>query len=76
MTGKAFREITRPPVWLLKWRGMQILFADVIWTCINGWIDEERVMIESLTAIKRAGADMFLTYFAKDAAKWIDKNKK
>ncbi len=43
---------------------------------INGWIDEERVMIESLIAIKRAGADMFLTYFAKDAAKWIDKNKK
>jgi porphobilinogen synthase len=42
----------------------------------NGWIDEERVMIESLTAIKRAGADMFLTYFAKDAAKWIDKNRK
>jgi porphobilinogen synthase len=42
----------------------------------NGWIDEERVMIESLIAIKRAGADMFLTYFAKDAAKWIDKNKR
>lgn len=42
----------------------------------NGWIDEERVMIESLVAIKRAGADMFLTYFAKDAAKWIDENKK
>lgn len=42
----------------------------------NGWIDEERVMIESLTAIKRAGADMFLTYFAKDTAKWIDKNRK
>ncbi len=43
---------------------------------INGWIDEERVMIESLIAIKRAGADMFLTYFAKDAALWIEKNKK
>ena len=42
---------------------------------LNGWIDEERVMIESLTAIKRAGADMFLTYFAKDTASWIDKNK-
>lgn len=42
----------------------------------NGWIDEERVMLESLTAIKRAGADMFLTYFAKDVAKWIDKNRK
>ena len=31
-----------------------------------GWVDEERVMLESLTAIKRAGADMILTYFAKD----------
>ncbi len=43
---------------------------------INGWIDEERVMIESLIAIKRAGADMFLTYFAKDAARYLDKTKK
>ncbi|MCH7515526.1 MAG: porphobilinogen synthase [Bacteroidetes bacterium] len=42
----------------------------------NDWIDEERVMIESLTSIKRAGADMILTYFAKDAAKWIDIIKK
>lgn len=41
----------------------------------NGWIDEERVMMESLTAIKRAGADMILTYFAKDAARFLDKNK-
>lgn len=36
-----------------------------------GWIDEQRVMMESLTAIKRAGADMILTYFAKDAAKLL-----
>jgi len=43
---------------------------------INGWIDEERVMIESLMSIKRAGADMFLTYFAKDAARWLDKNRR
>ncbi|MHB8578422.1 MAG: porphobilinogen synthase [Ignavibacteriaceae bacterium] len=43
---------------------------------INGWIDEERVMIESLISIKRAGADMFLTYFAKDAARYIDKTNK
>jgi porphobilinogen synthase len=35
----------------------------------NGWIDEERVMIEVLTSIKRAGADLILTYFAKDAAR-------
>lgn len=37
----------------------------------NGWIDEPRVMMESLYAIKRAGADMILTYFAKDAAKLL-----
>ena len=42
----------------------------------NGWIDEERVMVESAIAIKRAGADMFLTYFAKDLAKWINKTSK
>jgi porphobilinogen synthase len=42
----------------------------------NGWIDEERVMVEAAFAIKRAGADMFLTYFAKDLARWIDRTKK
>jgi porphobilinogen synthase len=42
----------------------------------NGWIDEERVMMESLTAIKRAGADMILTYFAKDAARYLDRIRK
>jgi len=36
-----------------------------------GWLDEEKVMIESLVSIKRAGADMILTYFAKDAARFI-----
>ncbi|MFH1195651.1 MAG: porphobilinogen synthase [bacterium] len=40
-----------------------------------GWIDEERVMVESLIAIKRAGADMILTYFAKDIADYLDKTK-
>lgn len=42
----------------------------------NDWIDEERVMIESLISIKRAGADMILTYFAKDVARWVDENKR
>lgn len=42
----------------------------------NGWIDEERVMVEAAFAIKRAGADMFLTYFAKDLARWIDKTRR
>ena len=37
-----------------------------------GWIDEKRVALEMLTSIKRAGADLILTYFAKDAAKWLN----
>ncbi|CUS79138.1 porphobilinogen synthase [Candidatus Kryptobacter tengchongensis] len=41
---------------------------------LNGWIDEQRIMLETLTAIKRAGADLILTYFAKDAARVL-KNK-
>ena len=41
----------------------------------NGWIDEPRVMMEVLTSIKRAGADMILTYFAKEAARVL-KDKK
>ncbi|MEK7789811.1 MAG: porphobilinogen synthase, partial [Planctomycetota bacterium] len=40
----------------------------------KGWIDEKRVALEILTGIKRAGADMILTYWAKDAAQWL-KNK-
>ena len=37
----------------------------------NGWLDLEKCALESLTSIKRAGADMILTYFAKDAAHWL-----
>jgi porphobilinogen synthase len=37
----------------------------------NGWIDERKAAMESLLSIKRAGAKMILTYWAKDAAKWI-----
>ncbi len=37
-----------------------------------GWLDEKRVALESLLAIKRAGADMILTYWAKDAARWLE----
>ncbi|KAB2835478.1 MAG: porphobilinogen synthase [Candidatus Brocadia sp.] len=39
----------------------------------KGWIDEKRVALEILTGIKRAGADMILTYWAKDAARWLKK---
>ena len=39
----------------------------------NGWIDEERAMMESLTAIRRAGADMIITYFAREAARVLQR---
>ena len=38
----------------------------------NGWIDEQRVALEVLTGIKRAGADMILTYFAKSVVEWLN----
>ena len=37
----------------------------------RGWLDEKRIALEVLTAIKRAGANIIITYFAKDAAKWL-----
>jgi porphobilinogen synthase len=37
----------------------------------KGWLDERRAVLESLTSIRRAGADLILTYFAKDAAEWL-----
>jgi porphobilinogen synthase len=43
-------------------------FAMIKAAAANGWVDGNAVMLESLTAIKRAGADLILTYFAKDAA--------
>lgn len=38
-----------------------------------GWIDEERVVMETLTSLKRAGSDLIITYFAKDAAKVLNR---
>jgi porphobilinogen synthase len=40
-----------------------------------GWIDGERVMMELLTGIRRAGADMILTYFAKEASQYLDRQR-
>jgi porphobilinogen synthase len=37
----------------------------------NGWIDEQRAMMESLTAIRRAGADIIITYYAREAARLL-----
>lgn len=41
----------------------------------NGWIDEKKIVLELLTGMKRAGADLIITYFAKDVAKWLDEEK-
>ena len=38
----------------------------------KGWIDEKKIVSENLIAMKRAGADIIITYHALDAAKWID----
>jgi porphobilinogen synthase len=40
-----------------------------------GWLDEERVMMEALTAIRRAGADLVITYFAKDAVRLLERGR-
>ncbi|WP_437202933.1 porphobilinogen synthase [Planctomicrobium sp. SH664] len=47
-------------------------FAMIKAAAANGWIDERRVALEVLTSIRRAGADMIITYYAKDAARWLE----
>ncbi len=46
-------------------------FAMVKAAAQNGWLDEKRVVMEALTGMKRAGADIVITYHAKDVAKWL-----
>jgi porphobilinogen synthase len=46
-------------------------YAMVKAAAANGWLDEPRAVLEILTSIKRAGADLILTYHAKDAAQWL-----
>jgi len=41
---------------------------------IQGWIDERSIVLETLTGMKRAGADLIITYHAKDAARWLQGN--
>ena len=46
-------------------------YAMVKAAAAQGWLDEERIVLEILTGIRRAGADLILTYHAKDAARWL-----
>ena len=47
-------------------------YAMVKAAAANGWIDEKRIVLETLTSMKRAGADIIITYHAIDAAKWLN----
>ncbi|MEO7995844.1 MAG: porphobilinogen synthase [Gemmatimonadaceae bacterium] len=49
-------------------------YAMIVAAAERGWIDEPRAAMESLTAIKRAGADIIITYFAKQVAQWSEGN--
>ncbi|WP_428909294.1 porphobilinogen synthase [Niallia sp. Krafla_26] len=49
-------------------------FSMVKAAAANGWIEEQAVVMEMLTGMKRAGADLIITYHAKDAARWLQEN--
>lgn len=49
-------------------------YAMVKAAALNGWVDEKKIVLETLTSMKRAGADIIMTYHAKDAARWLGEN--
>ena len=65
----AVRQMTNVPVAAYNVSGE---FSMVKAASQLGWIDEQKVAMEILTSIKRAGADMILTYFAKDVVRWLE----
>ena len=65
---RAVKEATRFPLAAFNVSGE---YAMLKAAARNGWLDERRVVLEALTGIRRAGADMILTYFAKDVASML-----
>ena len=65
---RAVKDYTNVPVACYNVSGE---YSMIKAAALNGWIDEKRVALEVLLSMKRAGADMILTYFAKDAAAWL-----
>jgi porphobilinogen synthase len=63
------REATPLPVAAYQVSGE---YAMIKAACQNGWLDEKRVVLESLVGIRRAGADIILTYFARQAARYLN----
>ena len=62
------REATALPVAAYQVSGE---YAMIKAAAQNGWLDEQKVALEALTAIRRAGADMILTYYSRQAARWL-----
>jgi porphobilinogen synthase len=65
---RALREATTLPVAAYQVSGE---YAMLKAAAQNGWLEEERVALESLLALRRAGADVILTYYARQAARWL-----
>ena len=65
---KAVRENTALPVAAYHVSGEYSMIKAAV---LNGWLDEKRVVLEALTSIKRAGADVIFTYYARQAARWL-----
>lgn len=63
------RDETTLPVAAYQVSGEYLMIKSA---CAGGWLDEKAVVMESLLGIKRAGADMIITYFAKDVARWLN----
>ncbi len=65
---RAIRERCDLPLWAYNVSGE---YAMIKAAAARGWIDEERITLESITGMKRAGADVIITYHAKDVARWL-----
>ena len=65
---RAVKEVTNVPLAAYNVSGE---YSMIKAAAQNDWIDEKRVVLEMLLSMKRAGADMILTYYAKDAAAWL-----
>ena len=64
----ALRDETTLPVAAYQVSGEYLMIKSA---CAAGWLEEKAVVMESLTGIKRAGADVILTYFAREAAQLL-----
>ena len=49
-------------------------YAMIKAACLNGWLEEKKVVLETLTSIRRAGADIIFTYYARQAARWLQED--